>query len=242
MPDAWRHGDTADVEKVNEFANTGQRRGVLEAEAGEQGFEGHAGLDMSERGAVEVEAQPLGCPIGGLLEPAKGRLGIDVAANQPGACEPVDPGPPPGRPHPGSVVRCELSRLIALAMPRGAPRDCSGAPRPPAIPRAQLGTRSLRRRGNVIRLDDLCVSAPQSLQSAGAMRWRPLARIGGLHFIDQRTIVVGAIEEGPPRNRLFLEHRPRAPKSQPPFTPAPSTTSCAWVVKASCAAGVSGSR
>src|SRR6185437_3531272 len=69
-----------------------------EAEGRQERLEGDALADMREGRAVEVEAERPLRAVGRLGQPAKARLRVDEAAEQPGARDAVHPGAAPRGP------------------------------------------------------------------------------------------------------------------------------------------------
>jgi hypothetical protein len=125
QPGRFGHRNAADVEEVHGPRDALQPRVRIQPEAGRQHLEADARADVREARAVVVEAQ-CAARRGGrssrIGQPDEARLGIDEAADQPGAGQAVDPGPRPR----GPALALELARS-RRAMPCGA--CATGSPR-----------------------------------------------------------------------------------------------------------------
>src|SRR5262249_34572160 len=156
---------------------------ALEPEAREEHLEGHSSVDVSELGAVEVEADGLLGPIARTVDPDEAGAGVDEAANEPGARHAIHPQLLPRRPD-AVLVRLPVQRP---EVPEGGTRLAA------RVLEAALGggqrvlRLSLGGAWKEIGRREPCEGAPQSFEHA---------RSGGRReLLQQGPVVRGAVEE-----------------------------------------------
>ncbi len=110
----------ADIDVVHGFADPPQHFVVIESETRRYHLERHLACSVSECRPVEIEPDHRLRRLRLWRQPDKASVTIDEAADQPRACQPVDPGAPPrcpgpplvgGRVEPVEVRGCLAGRL-----------------------------------------------------------------------------------------------------------------------------------
>src|SRR6266581_2727175 len=92
------------IQVMHEGSHARESRILLQSETCDEHFEGYLGVNMSELGAIEVEAQCLLRTVLDPLEPDKPGLWIDEPANEPGRGDAIDPQMLAGGPRPSTVI------------------------------------------------------------------------------------------------------------------------------------------
>jgi hypothetical protein len=113
-----RHRLAADVEDVHDGGEAHERRVVLQTEAGQQRFKGHAVPDVREGRAVEIESQRALRTVRRPNQPLEARVAIDKAADQPCTGHAIDPQAPPRGPEPPLVLAAIEARNLAAGLVR----------------------------------------------------------------------------------------------------------------------------